>query len=151
MKSLFFTVCALLLSVSSSAHPGHGGHLMFAGGALHAHLSWDSGPDRNGGESKMRLEWHDGATHALIEPGRPFEVSLWMPGMGHGSAPTQIQRVLDDQGQIVVGTYQVSNMYFIMPGDWDVRVTLKSQDGRQETQIWPVTVDVGDDGGGHHH
>ncbi len=150
MKTLFFAIASVLISVPALAHPGHGGHLMFSGGKIHAHLSWDQGPDGNGGESKMHLEWHDGATHALIEPGLPFAVSLWMPRMGHGSAPTQLQRVLDSQGQVLTGTYQVSNMYFVMPGDWDVRVTLKYQDGTEETQTWSVTVE-GEDHGGHHH
>ena len=150
MKTFFAMVIALFVTGAAHAHPGHGGHLMFAGGKIHAHLSWDQGPDGNGGESIMRLEWHDGATHALIEPGLPFDVSLWMPSMGHGSAPTQIQRVLDNQGQVVTGTYQIRNMYFVMAGDWDVRVTLKYQDGTTETQTWSITVD-GDDHGGHHH
>jgi hypothetical protein len=114
MKAALFSLCTIFFSMSAFAQPGHDGHLVFSEGKIHAHLSWEHGPDSSGGESKMRLEWHDGATHALIEPGLPFSVSLWMPSMGHGSAPTQIQTVLNAKGDVVIGTYLVTNMYFLM-------------------------------------
>jgi hypothetical protein len=150
MKAVFIALAAMFLGTTSYAHPGHGGHLVFAGGKIHAHLSWEKAPDGKGGESKMRLEWHDGATHELMEPGLPFGVALWMPSMGHGSAPTQIQRVLNDRGEVIPGTYMVTNMYFMMPGDWDIRVALKYADGREERKAWSIVVE-GDDHGGHHH
>lgn len=45
-------------------------------------------------------------------------ILLWMRSMGHGSAPVKIQKISATQ-------YHVTNVYFIMPGDWDVRLTLK--------------------------
>lgn len=48
------------------------------------------------------------------------DVVLWMPSMGHGSAPTQTTR-LD------VGTYRASNVFFIMPGDWEIRFSVKDE------------------------
>ena len=48
------------------------------------------------------------------------EVILWMPSMGHGSTPTQTHR-LD------VGTYRTSNVFFIMPGVWDIRFSVKEE------------------------
>lgn len=48
------------------------------------------------------------------------DVILWMPSMGHGSTPTQTAR-LD------VGTYRVSNVFFIMPGDWEIRFLVKDE------------------------
>lgn len=150
MKAALLSLCTIFFSMSAFAHPGHEGHLVFSEGKIHAHLSWEHGPDSSGGESKMRLEWHDGATHALIEPGLPFSVSLWMPSMGHGSAPTQIQTVLNAKGDVVIGTYLVTNMYFLMAGDWEIRVTMKYPDDREEAQAWAIMVE-GDDHGGHHH
>jgi hypothetical protein len=47
------------------------------------------------------------------------QVILWMPSMGHGSTPTQTSRV--DQG-----TYRASNVFFIMPGEWEIRFQLKN-------------------------
>jgi hypothetical protein len=54
----------------------------------------------------------------LVEPeaGRLVRVGLvlWMPSMGHGSSPTRVDRV-------DVGTYRASDVFFIMPGEWDLR------------------------------
>lgn len=47
------------------------------------------------------------------------QLTLWMPSMGHGSTPTETQR-LD------VGTYRVSKVFFIMPGEWDLKFQIKS-------------------------
>jgi len=41
-------------------------------------------------------------------------VVLWMPSMGHGSLPTKTT-------QVDVGTYQVTDVFFVMPGDWEIR------------------------------
>lgn len=42
------------------------------------------------------------------------KVILWMPSMGHGSVPTQVT-------QIDTGTYRVTQVFFTMPGDWEIR------------------------------
>jgi hypothetical protein len=47
------------------------------------------------------------------------QVVLWMPSMGHGSTPSQTVRVDE-------GTYRTSNVFFIMPGEWEIRIQLKS-------------------------
>lgn len=44
---------------------------------------------------------------------------LWMSSMGHGSTPTQTSRV-------DVGTYRASNVFFIMPGDWQLKFQIKN-------------------------
>lgn len=156
MKVVLFSLCSICVSMSAFAHSGHEGHLVFSEGEIHAHLSWEHGPVSSG-ESKMRLEWHDGATHGLTDPGLPFSVSLWMPSMdgmpsrGHGSAPTQINPVLNEKGDVVIGTYLVTNMYFLMAGDWEIRVHMKHIDGTEETQTWPIILEGDDHHGGHHH
>jgi hypothetical protein len=47
------------------------------------------------------------------------QVILWMPSMGHGSTPTQTVKVDE-------GTYRATNVFFMMPGDWEIRFQLKS-------------------------
>lgn len=57
------------------------------------------------------------------------QVILWMASMGHGSTPTQTSRV-------DVGTYRSTNVFFIMPGEWDIRFQVKSAtEVIDETQI----------------
>lgn len=143
MKSILVSFLALV-TFAAYAEPGHE-HLSFANGAIHAHATWTQGP-QSPAESVLRLEWKNGADHSPVEPGR-FRVSLWMPDMGHGSAPTQIQRVLDERGEPILGSYDVRNVYFTMGGKWDVRVSLKLANGTEETKAFSVMLD----GGGHGH
>jgi hypothetical protein len=42
-------------------------------------------------------------------------VVLWMPSMGHGSSPVSVAK-------IDVGTYRASQVFFTMPGDWEIRI-----------------------------
>lgn len=59
------------------------------------------------------------------------QVVLWMPSMGHGSTPSQTVRVDE-------GTYRTSNVFFIMPGEWEIRIQLKS--GAEVTDETRITL-----------
>lgn len=58
---------------------------------------------------------------------------LWMPSMGHGSSPTTVTR-LD------VGTYRVSNVFFIMPGKWEMRFQIKDGTTIQDEAVVALTL-----------
>lgn len=62
----------------------------------------------------------------------PF-ILLWMPSMGHGSSPVKIIR-LD------IGIYRASEIFFIMPGPWDIRYQLKNGSHVIEEKIQKVTI-----------
>lgn len=148
MKALIVSALLLVTPFAFAMDPET--TLSFSNGAVLAHLTWaDNSPDSEGGESRMFLEWLDGKTHQAIDPVTAFEVSLFMPSMGHGSAPTQIQRVLDGNGNVVMGFYEITNMYFLMPGDWDVRVALQNATGGIETRSWSVVIGGSSDHGHH--
>lgn len=55
-------------------------------------------------------------------------VILWMPSMNHGSVPTHIERV-------DVGSYRATNVFFIMPGDWEIRFQFKEGDMVQDEAV----------------
>jgi len=46
-----------------------------------------------------------------------YKIQLWMPSMGHGSSPLLVNK-------IATGVYDVSEVYFIMSGDWQIKVQL---------------------------
>lgn len=46
-------------------------------------------------------------------------IVLWMPSMGHGSRPV----VVEKQASL---KYNATKIFFIMPGDWEIRFQLKS-------------------------
>lgn len=54
----------------------------------------------------------------LFVPNYTLEVQLWMPGMGHGSKPVKIAAFPK------TGVFYINNVYFMMPGLWEVRVKL---------------------------
>ena len=120
--------------------------LSFAKGSILACAGWVQGP-RSPQESVLRIEWQN-ADGLPQDPTGSFKVTLWMPSMGHGSAPTQIQRALNEAGEPIAAVYDVRNMYFTMGGQWEVRVGLKFPNGATETQAFAVEIAGG---GGHHH
>jgi hypothetical protein len=149
MKMFIATLCLSVLSgVQALACPAHAS-LDFPQSGLNAHLEWVISPEGNTGESILRVQWTKLSDGTAFEP-RGFSAVLWMPSMNHGSAPTQVQRVLDNQGNIVPGTYDVRNMYFVMPGDWEVRFTVQNDGSPSETQVWAFNIE-GEHGGGHGH
>jgi len=48
-----------------------------------------------------------------------IKVFLWMPTMGHGSSPITIKK-------IATGLYDLSQVYFIMDGFWQLRIQVKN-------------------------
>ena len=151
MKLILASLALIFTGSLAQAHDHSPGmtHLVFANGTVHAHCTWTQGP-QTPDESLLTIEWMNGTTHTPAEPPGTFTVALFMPKMGHGSAPTQAQRVLDKDGHAVEGAYAISNIYFTMGGKWQVNVTLKYADGTEETKT--IDVDLGQqNGGGHHH
>lgn len=57
-----------------------------------------------------------------------MKVILWMPSMGHGSSPVKLE-------QTGVNHYQVTQAYFIMPGEWVVRLQFKLSGQAHEINI----------------
>lgn len=145
-------IFSLFCMTTAYAHDGHHdpgmSHLVFARGALHAHAKWIVGPQVSQ-VSLLRIEWMNGKTHTPTEPPGPFTVSLWMPDMDHGSAPTQLRRVLNPQGQVLTGVFDVYNVYFMMGGNWQVLIKLNYADGSSETKM--ITLHLQGGGHGPHH
>jgi len=59
-------------------------------------------------------------------------VMLWMPDMGHGSAPVTLN-ALDPVH------YKISQAFFIMPGLWEVQVSFEINNELQQIKI-PVNI-----------
>jgi hypothetical protein len=122
---------------------------------LQAGLSWDSQP-QVGVDSPFTLSWTEVASGQAIalEPlALQLKVELWMPSMGHGSAPVVIEPVLDPQGKAVVGQYRVTNVQFIMGGDWEIRMALQDAQGKLELATLALKLPgrASRGGGRHHH
>ena len=58
-----------------------------------------------------------------------IEVKLWMPDMGHGSGLVKVLKAKDETGEALEGTFEASDVYFVMPGKWDIIVQFKDAQG----------------------
>jgi hypothetical protein len=70
-------------------------------------------------------------SQVLLDFPQALSVHLWMPSMGHGSSPVTITR-LD------VGTYLIEEVYFSMPGVWEIQIQLKDENGAIDATAIPV-------------
>lgn len=90
-------------------------------------IEWQQGP-RVPSESLLKISFFD-------RRGEPTQAQLrkavlWMPDMGHGSAPTQIEALSESE-------YLVKKIFFIMPGFWEIRwEVLKEAADAQEVHSW---------------
>lgn len=48
-----------------------------------------------------------------VDIDKGLKIFLWMPSMGHGSAPVKFEKK-------DIGTFEVSRIFFIMSGDWEI-------------------------------
>lgn len=87
-------------------------------------ISWVEGPQM--GVSKFIMKTWKKDLGTMNGPyqdlSKQLHVFLWMPSMGHGSAPVKLKKIAD-------GEYEVSDVYFIMGGKWEIKFQLK--DGNQ--------------------
>lgn len=148
MKMIFLAMSLLFSTHFALAHETQDAPsvapLSFAEGQIQAHIFWENGPN-DGYESFLRIELRNGIDHTALLFEGTLSVELWMPGMNHGSAPTIVQP-MDE----LRGGYQVSQIFFLMPGPWDVRVTLSRADRTSETKSFSVMVNPGTSGGHRH-
>lgn len=61
------------------------------------------------------------------------KIFLWMPMMGHGSGPVTVKK-------IGTGVYELSSVYFIMDGFWQLRVQLKAGNVVLDEQIFEINI-----------
>lgn len=69
----------------------------------------------------------------MIDPGAAPALRLWMPGMGHGSSPTTVESV-------DLGTYRAKDVFFVMPGEWDLHFELKEDGAVRDEAVVHVSL-----------
>lgn len=74
----------------------------------------------------------DGSAVLLDQAVTPA-VALWMPSMNHGSSPVSTWR--ED-----IGTYRAKDVFFIMPGDWEIKFQLKDDTQVIDEAVVPLTI-----------
>ncbi len=69
----------------------------------------------------------------VVSPNHDLSVFLWMPSMGHGSSPVAIE-------EIYPGKFKISQIYFIMPGAWEIKFQLKEKEKLIEELVYSLTI-----------
>ncbi|MGE4130837.1 MAG: FixH family protein [Bdellovibrionales bacterium] len=64
-------------------------------------------------------------TGVLLDDFQDLKIELYMPSMGHGSSPVQIEK-------IDVGTYRVTAVSLFMHGDWEIRFEATDRQGQRQ-------------------
>lgn len=102
-------------------------------GELCLELHWIQGPHLkvrppmrvNMRESQFSL--HLASQEGRLDAKELPEVELWMPAHDHGAPRVLVAQAMNG-GTPMVGQYVVTDVYFVMNGDWEVRVNLKVGD-----------------------
>lgn len=81
-------------------------------------LIWDKRPTKDTKGTFFLEVFHPDNRAQFIDLQADVEVVLWMPSMGHGSSPVTVAKTAP-------GQYSVSEVFFIMPGDWEIQIRLK--------------------------
>ena len=73
-----------------------------------------------------------------LGPQLQLQAQLWMPAMGHGGPPVQV----DSCG---IGCFNLTKIYFIMPGTWEIRLKVIDPTRNPSPVIdqYVLTLDVG--------
>ncbi len=58
---------------------------------------------------------------------------LWMPDMGHGSSPTHVEK-------IDTGSYRARDVFFVMPGEWEMKFQFKDGDTVKDESVVTLTI-----------
>ncbi len=98
-------------------------------------ISWQEGP-RLGASKFLMKTWNkdQGSMNGPYQNlPKTLNVFLWMPAMGHGSAPVKLTNTGD-------GEYEISEVQFIMGGKWEIKFQLK--DGSQVFDETVVSVSL---------
>ena len=66
-----------------------------------------------------------------VSTNNDLRIKLWMPTMGHGSFPVEVR-------QIAFGVYEVSDIFFTMPGLWDIHFQIYENGNYIEEVKWSL-------------
>jgi len=127
LRSLIFLVIASLIACAQPkdadptrdpAYTLSNCEFQFTTSNVCAHLIWEKRPtDQENG--MFVLEFKNPDDGQFIDPRDQVAADLFMPSMGHGSSAVNVVKLSP-------GQYRVSDVHFIMRGDWEIRVQLKN-------------------------
>ena len=143
-KSIFATM--MMAATVACAHPNYqddvapaNDHkpastcaLAYANG-LCVDITWEVQPTDDV-QGAFLLKFYSANTPEVAQdPQAKVAVVLWMPAMGHGSSPVTVTPVSP-------GVYRATNVYFVMPGAWEIRIKLKNEKNETTEVVQAINI-----------
>lgn len=94
--------------------------LYFQSEDLCLEMTWETKPTADTTGSMILTFTAGKNSGVLVTPKNDPFVVLWMTSMGHGSSPVTMEF-------IGPGKFRARDVFFIMPGPWDIKYQLKNQ------------------------
>lgn len=103
-----------------------------------AAIKWDSGPIV-GGNSSAHLDFSSTADKKPTEPPGGIDVVIHKVGQAETFQAT-VTKITDKEGKNFVGKYQISDLKFTEAGDWQMDITLKYPNQKNDTEFVRINV-----------
>lgn len=103
-----------------------------------ASIKWESGPIV-GGNSSALLDFTSTTDKKPTEPPGGIDVVVHKVGQAETFQAT-VTKITDKEGKNFIGKYQVSDLKFSEPGDWQMDITLKYPNQKNDTEIVRIKV-----------
>lgn len=116
--------------------------LHFADEHVKVEAYWQSQPTVEP-EQFLRLEVRDEQSGELVKSPKDLSVSVWTKTHSYGLVEPTVRPAKDEAGKDLVGVYDVSGIYFLAKGKWEVRVYMN--EGRDPNPMQKFVVDLGEE------
>lgn len=99
---------------------------------LSAYVVWQESPVENK-KLEMSLRFYNlkNDQPVVASINHELKVFLWMPDMNHGSAPVSLEKISDHE-------YKIKNIYFIMPGFWQIHFQILNNESLLDEATYDV-------------
>jgi hypothetical protein len=133
---LLMSFTLLLFSVTAiAALPTH---VEWKRSKVIATVLWESGPIV-GGSSSVLMDFTTTTDKKPTEPPGGIDVVVHKIGQSETFQAT-VTKITDKEGKNVIGKYKVSDVHFTEPGDWQMDVTLKYPNQKNDTEFLRIKV-----------
>lgn len=110
--------------------------------ALCGELMWTIAPKKSEmptekDKAEFTLRLFQEGNKSAFQAGDTLSAKLFMPSMGHGSLPTHVE---EESGSKGVRNFRVKDVYFSMPGKWEIRLDLKRGEKLLDRAVVPYSL-----------
>lgn len=133
-----FLVALFLLSFSMTSFAALPTKVEWKKSQVVAAINWESGPIV-GGNSSALIDFTSTQDKKPTEPPGGIDVVVHKVGQAETFQAT-VTKMTDKEGKNFVGKYHVSDLRFTEAGDWQMDITLKYPNQKNDTEVVKIKV-----------